>query len=176
LLKTYNDVLRFLTQAQLLAEAKARKLSRLVASTAQREQVCNEVLEKVRALREHLATVTYALVDGLAIPESSLAALEVSLKVAAVHRRLVRADTRFTWQWIGVAGDLASPLWLLGDAAGDLLLSQRVSHIRSCADESCRWLFLDNSKNHSRRWCNMKICGNRMKARRFHSRTTETAK
>jgi predicted RNA-binding Zn ribbon-like protein len=39
--------------------------------------------------------------------------------------------------------------------------------------ETCRWLFLDTSKNHTRRWCNMRVCGNRMKARRFHARREE---
>ncbi|WP_433983920.1 CGNR zinc finger domain-containing protein [Tunturiibacter empetritectus] len=68
------------------------------------------------------------------------------------------------------------PLWLIAQAAADLLLSQSTSQIRSCAAETCRWLFLDTSKNHTRRWCNMKICGNRMKARRFNSRTTRAAK
>ena len=42
--------------------------------------------------------------------------------------------------------------------------------VRACGADTCRWLFLDTSKNHTRRWCNMRICGNRMKARRFQAR------
>jgi predicted RNA-binding Zn ribbon-like protein len=42
-----------------------------------------------------------------------------------------------------------------------------MSMLRECGNPECRWLFLDTSKNHTRRWCDMKICGNRMKARRF---------
>jgi predicted RNA-binding Zn ribbon-like protein len=57
--------------------------------------------------------------------------------------------------------------WLLAQSAVDLLVSEQIRLIRECGDEGCRWLFLDTSKNHSRRWCDMKICGNRMKARRF---------
>jgi predicted RNA-binding Zn ribbon-like protein len=172
LLNTYNDLLRFVTQANLLTEGEARKLRRLDMPESQRERVCNQILERARAFREHLATVIYAHVDGIEISESSLAALDASFKHADVHRRLVSGDTHFTWRWIGLDRDLASPLWLLEHAAADLLLSDSASRIRSCADKTCRWLFLDNSKNHSRRWCNMKICGNRMKARVFHSRIT----
>jgi len=39
-----------------------------------------------------------------------------------------------------------------------------------CAADDCAWVFLDTSKNHSRRWCDMKACGNRAKARRFNAR------
>jgi predicted RNA-binding Zn ribbon-like protein len=42
--------------------------------------------------------------------------------------------------------------------------------VRACGADTCRWLFLDTSRNHTRRWCDMKVCGNRMKARRFHER------
>jgi predicted RNA-binding Zn ribbon-like protein len=54
-----------------------------------------------------------------------------------------------------------------------LLGSSQRGRVRECSEESCRWLFLDHSKNRSRRWCNMQICGNRAKARRFYARTRE---
>src|SRR5437867_266741 len=41
---------------------------------------------------------------------------------------------------------------------------------RACAADTCEWLFLDRTKNRTRRWCDMKICGNRAKARRFRAR------
>ncbi|HEX4034607.1 MAG TPA: CGNR zinc finger domain-containing protein [Solirubrobacteraceae bacterium] len=42
--------------------------------------------------------------------------------------------------------------------------------LRVCADHGCRWAFYDNSKNRSRSWCNMAICGNRAKAREYRRR------
>jgi predicted RNA-binding Zn ribbon-like protein len=175
LIKTYNDLLRFVTQSELLTEAMARGLRRLASPVAEREQACNQVLYKARAFREHLASVTYALIDGLDIPQSSLAVLDASIKQAAEHRELVTESTLLAWRWSGITGDLASPLWLLAQATADLLLSEDASRIRSCAAVTCRWLFLDTSKNHTRRWCNMKICGNRMKAHRYHYRNSEQA-
>jgi predicted RNA-binding Zn ribbon-like protein len=175
LIKTYNDLLRFLTQSELLTEVESRELRRIYSSTRKREQVCNQVLNEARDFREHLAAVTYALVDRLEIPKTSLAVIDTSIKSVFAHRRLVIDDTHLTWRWDGIACDLASPLWLLAEAAADLLLSENVSRIRSCAAETCRWLFLDTSKNHTRRWCNMKICGNRMKAHRYHFRSSKQA-
>jgi predicted RNA-binding Zn ribbon-like protein len=54
-------------------------------------------------------------------------------------------------------------------AAARLLTSpETLARIRRCDMETCRWFFVDRSKNHSRRWCDMKVCGNRAKAREFH--------
>jgi hypothetical protein len=74
------------------------------------------------------------------------------------------------WEYKDVAREVQSPVWLLAEAANDLLTSPQASHTRRCASSTCQWLFLDTSKNHTRRWCDMKVCGNRNKARRFHLR------
>ena len=42
--------------------------------------------------------------------------------------------------------------------------------VRECGASDCAWLFLDTSKNHHRRWCDMTRCGNRAKVRRFYAR------
>jgi predicted RNA-binding Zn ribbon-like protein len=59
------------------------------------------------------------------------------------------------------------PLWLLSFSTSCLMTSEAMQMVRACGNPECRWLFLDTSKNHTRRWCDMKLCGNRMKARRF---------
>jgi predicted RNA-binding Zn ribbon-like protein len=57
-----------------------------------------------------------------------------------------------------------------GRAAVELLTSEDIMRVRTCADETCAWLFLDRTKNQRRRWCDMKTCGNRVKARRHYER------
>jgi len=66
--------------------------------------------------------------------------------------------------------DLSSVLWPVARAAADLLLSDEISHLRMCGADDCAWLFLDKTKNQRRRWCDMKTCGNRVKARRHYQR------
>ena len=73
---------------------------------------------------------------------------------------------RLEWVW-AAQQDAELPLWTLAMSAGDLMTSEAVDRVRACDNAECRWLFLDTSKNHTRRWCDMKVCGNRMKARRF---------
>ena len=63
------------------------------------------------------------------------------------------------------------PLRQVVDAAVTLITSSDIDNVRDCTETTCRWLFLDRSRNHSRRWCDMQLCGNRSKARRFYART-----
>jgi hypothetical protein len=56
-------------------------------------------------------------------------------------------------------------------AAARLAESGRWSRIKLCAAETCRWAFVDESRNRSRTWCSMAVCGNRAKARSFRART-----
>jgi len=50
-----------------------------------------------------------------------------------------------------------------------------VAYVRACASKTCQWFFLDTSKNHRRRWCDMTKCGNRAKFQRFYSRKKEAS-
>ena len=52
----------------------------------------------------------------------------------------------------------------------ELLTSDDLGRLRLCAADDCHWVFLDHSKNGSRRWCDMNVCGNRAKARRYYAR------
>jgi predicted RNA-binding Zn ribbon-like protein len=70
-----------------------------------------------------------------------------------------------------IALDKAGPAVLrlrIVEAAVALLLSDAIAQVKSCP--GCGWLFLDATKNHSRRWCRMSDCGARAKARRYYRR------
>jgi predicted RNA-binding Zn ribbon-like protein len=162
---TYKDLLRFMTQLQLLAPEQARKLGR-TAGEAEAQRVVASTAE----LREALAKVLYGRIDGTRPPARQLRVLEQQFHAAAQHRRLLAGESHLEWSWSGVERQAKIPLWMLAQAASDLLVSSNAELIKDCGDPTCRWLFLDLSKNHTRRWCDMKTCGNRMKARRHHER------
>jgi len=121
-------------------------------------------------LREALAKVLYGRIDGTRPPAVQLRVLERKFHAAALHRRLMTRESHLEWSWAGMERQAEIPLWMLAQAASDLLVSIDAELIKDCGDSTCRWLFLDVSKNHTRRWCDMKTCGNRMKARRFQAR------
>jgi predicted RNA-binding Zn ribbon-like protein len=82
----------------------------------------------------------------------------------------VYRDRCFVWEWINMDQYLDSVLWAVARSAAELLLSDELQHLRICAADNCAWLFLDRTKNQRRRWCDMKVCGNRVKARRHYER------
>ena len=79
-------------------------------------------------------------------------------------------DSKFVWTWRASQDEPELPVWILALQTSALLTSDALRLLRICHAETCRWLFLDTSKNRTRRWCDMKVCGNRMKARRFQAR------
>src|SRR2546425_557101 len=70
---------------------------------------------------------------------------------------------------------LDRPLWEIARSAADLLTSGERDRVKECASTTCEWVFLDKSRNRSRRWCDMSDCGNRAKARRFHAKKRASA-
>ncbi len=175
-LRSYDGLLRFTHQSGLLTERQARKLKRLATHPEPPDPETPpqphpaDVLAQAIELREAIATLAFAWLDNSQPDPQTLALLESHFKQAALHRRLKVEGAQLLWSWKGLSRHLASPLWLLAQSANDLLTSGDILRLRLCADDTCRWLFLDTSKNHTRRWCDMKTCGNRSKARRFHSR------
>jgi predicted RNA-binding Zn ribbon-like protein len=167
-LPAYGDLLRFTTQLQLLSVEQARKLARSVD-----EKDGQRVLASTLELREGLAAVVYAWLDGGKAPAGQVEILEKHFHAAALHRRLRGEVTHLVWIWPGVEQQAELPLWKLAQAAADLVVSKDAARIKECGDPTCRWLFFDTSKNHTRRWCDMKTCGNRMKARRHQARYRE---
>ena len=84
---------------------------------------------------------------------------------------LERRRTAFVWSCANEESDTFDSLpWPIVLAAAELLTSDRRTQIHECGGEGCGWLFLDTSRNRRRRWCTMRGCGNRAKARRFYER------
>ena len=125
------------------------------------------------AIREAVYGIFGALASGRAVADADLAALNGALAKAPARDEIARLGDAFAWQTdrrllipAGVSAPalLAPVLWSAAD-----LMTQRARHrIRQCANATCLWLFIDESKNGTRRWCDMTSCGNRAKARRHY--------
>jgi predicted RNA-binding Zn ribbon-like protein len=168
LLVTYTDLLDFAQQSGILSPTQARRLLR-----GGEESKTSMTLSAVRGLREAAAETFYAALDGRKPSASSIARLESQFKAARAHQKLSVNGTDARWEFLPAESSLELPLWRLSLSIQDLMTSEEAAMVRACAKPDCRWLFLDTSKNHSRRWCDMKVCGNRMKARRFKAQRRE---
>lgn len=102
---------------------------------------------------------------------ADLARLNAALAAAPARTTLRATDHGFVWQTPALGElTLAPVLW----SAADLLAGARRDRVRTCANPQCRWVFLDDSKGGTRRWCAMSACGNRAKAHRHYARQRAT--
>ncbi|WP_439817476.1 CGNR zinc finger domain-containing protein [Zavarzinia sp. CC-PAN008] len=138
------------------------------------------VLDEARALRLALLH----LFAGAAAPAGAdLALLERHAQAARAHQHLVAHEHGIAWAWpapdqapgggaaLAPGVLLARPLWPVALSALDILTDAQARALtRQCAGQSCSWVFLDTTKNHRRRWCDMATCGNRAKAHRHYTR------
>jgi predicted RNA-binding Zn ribbon-like protein len=171
LLSSYERLLVFCEQAGLLNSLEARRLKRSAG-----ESNTPAVLARAKELREALFGIFTAASQGAPPPEAALDTLNDML-VETHHARVIAWEPpRYVWQCEGADLEPTTPLGRIAEAAAALLTSADVGFIKECGSATCRWLFLDRTRNHSRRWCDMKTCGNRTKARRFHEREKEAGR
>ena len=138
----------------------------LAALARRKPRAALAALNRATALRESMHAVFSALAQGELAPRADLVLLNAGIGRAMAHARIHRLGKVYEWSWDD-AVTLDAPLWPVLRAAGELLVSGGIERLRECASDSCGWLFLDTSKNRSRRWCDMKGCGNRAKVRRY---------
>ncbi|UCF10655.1 MAG: CGNR zinc finger domain-containing protein [Candidatus Bipolaricaulota bacterium] len=161
---------RFLAWAQGAGLVDGRGAEALQRRANERPVEARTALARAWELREAIYGTATAVTRGEIPPPAALETLGTAARAAARQRDLVYRAGRFDWAWPALTADLAAPLARTASEAVALLLSPDVRRIRQCADDACGWLFLDRSRNHSRRWCSMSACGNRAKGRRFRAR------
>jgi predicted RNA-binding Zn ribbon-like protein len=170
-LAEYPNLVAFGHETRILS---ARAVKHLYAKASEAPRPGQSALQDAIRLREALFEIFSALPEGRAIPGNALALLNAALQESASHGRIVHSSRRFVWEWIGMESYLNSVLWPVARAAAELLTSEDLAKLRICASDKCAWLFLDKTKNHRRRWCDMKTCGNRVKAQRHYQRAKAT--
>ncbi|WP_031524150.1 CGNR zinc finger domain-containing protein [Streptomyces sp. NRRL F-5123] len=123
-----------------------------------------EVHESYMALRAGIREELGAHVGDTPDPERRAAAD----RMLAEHPVLITARGSLT-PAPGLPAE-RRPLAMLAIAWSELVTTGDATRLKRCAEHTCGWVFWDVSKNHSRRWCSMKVCGNRSKARSYASR------
>jgi predicted RNA-binding Zn ribbon-like protein len=131
------------------------------------------MFSKAIELREAIFQAFSAVAEGAPVASADLAALRNALAEAPARARLDAAGGAYAWRTPPLqpeVSDLLAPvLW----SVGDLLLRSRERRVRRCANPDCLWLFIDESRMGTRRWCDMTSCGNRAKARRHYDKVRQ---
>src|SRR5579864_248056 len=162
----YRDVVAWGRQAGVLTDQDARRLTQ---AALRRPADAAKALADAVALRETIYRIFAAGTERRAPDRADLAGLNAALARAFAHLQVSPRAEAYAWEW--QADDaLDRVVWPVVRSAAEVLVSDEMSRVRRCGGENCDWLFFDTSRNHSRRWCDMRGCGNRAKARRYYVR------
>ncbi len=128
----------------------------------------SQLLDRAIAFREALFRIFSAISIDSTPEARDVALLNAQLAETMAHTRVTPSPRKQPWVTTYTGETPERILWTIAQSAISLLGSSHLEHLKKCNDENCGWLFLDKSKNQSRKWCNMQDCGNRAKARRYY--------
>lgn len=123
--------------------------------------------DDLRNLRELLARVFLAVADGGTPDPADIDTLSALATAAVAHRRLSFPAGADAATWTARRGSLLDQLAV--EATEMLTSPETLRRVSACGE--CRWLYLDTTRNRSRRWCDPADCGNRARQRRHYHRT-----
>ncbi|MCG8694529.1 MAG: ABATE domain-containing protein [Minwuiales bacterium] len=167
-IRTYADLVAWSRAAGLLSATEVLRLGDL--ADRQPDEAA-ATLDRAIRLREAVFAVFAATAAGRTPREDAIADLNDSLADALPNLKLAHAGNGFAWSWRDDNGALDRMLWPIARAAAALLTECDPTRIRCCPGDDCGWLFVDLSRNGRRRWCDMRICGNRNKAKRHYRKS-----
>ncbi len=167
-LTSYRHLVAWSQQANLTSESEAQALLRK-AQDAQLEATA--ILERARAVREAIYGIFAAVAQGKQPTTSDLELLNRELERAMAGPRVIVTTDGFGWEWRKDEAAFDHMLAPVVRSAATLLTSAERQLVRQCANApDCRWLFVDTTKNHRRKWCRTTGCGNMMRVRKYRER------
>ena len=170
-LNSYPDLLVWCAQAGVLEGSPTERHSMPEPDHGAAATLFNRAIET----RETIYRLCHALAAGHSAPARDLRAINRLLANAPARIELATHGATYGWRLPAAKPALEQILAPVLWSTGDLLTGSRLQRLRCCANEQCGWLFLDDSKSGTRRWCMMSACGNRAKARRHYLKTRQSA-
>jgi len=166
-LSDFGDLLRWSNENGIIDRQTARALS----DEARRNPgSALPILNRARKLRELLYQIFVAVGQRKSPGRSDLQLLNEMLAQAPLRFQVEREEIGFSCRRKPGASEFATLLGPVAWSAAELLASDDLDKIKQCASDTCGWLFLDHTKNRSRRWCDMADCGSKAKSRRYYHR------
>jgi predicted RNA-binding Zn ribbon-like protein len=164
-LASYADLVEWARTAGVIREDA---LDRLRGEASADPSIARRALGRAWSLRQAMRDVFRAAARGERPPAASAARLNVALRESSPAFAIdPDADGLALRHIVASEDELLAPV---ARSAATLLGGTDMVLVRECDGEQCGWLYVDGTKNRSRRWCDMKVCGNRAKVRRHRSR------
>jgi len=167
-LSTYHSLVSWSQHANILTEDEVRYMLREATLHPANAKM---ILERAIKIREALYRIFYAVANHRLPNAADISTLNKEMSISMAQMRLEPAGMAGPWKFTFENKELDRMLWFITQSATELLTSDKLNRVCECQGENCGWLFLDMSRNRSRKWCDMKDCGNRAKAQRHYQIT-----
>ena len=166
-LRRPEHVVEWAAHARIVGPEDSERLLRALADDA---ALATRLLAEALGLREAIYDLGAALAAARPAPEASVQNLTKAHARALALARLTPLGRNFGWSWSVEQNPVAALLGPISLSALTLLQQADLARVKQCQGDKCGWLFFDATKNKSRRWCEMEVCGNRAKQKRFGAR------
>jgi len=166
LLQNYLDLVTWVYFADAISDSQKE---RLLQTGKENQEKANQIYKEALQLREAFYDFVVNMINHKEVSPANMQLIKQWIYKTFSNIELIQSDDRFTLDWNAENIGLESILWPIVRSFTDLVTTVDRNRIKQCGN--CGYLFVDNSKNKSRRWCSMEICGNRVKARRFAKKT-----
>ena len=137
---------------------------------AERPKLARGIFKRVLEVRELIWTIGTALAEQRPVPETLRTDLTIAHAECLRFAEMKVRDGAYIWTWDPRKDMQAAILGPITLSALTLLMDKDLSRTKRCAGLECGWLFFDTTKNSRRRWCEMRVCGNRAKVRAARTR------
>ena len=166
-LNSYNDLILWCRHVGICTHQESKHMCQFADRSANDAKM---VLNRAVKLRETIYRLFSAKIDKKDPANADLVVFNKNLARSMRESKITKLRDGYTWD---INGNKMNLDWILNPiirSAADVLVSNELNKVKACADLACGWLFMDVSRNQSRRWCDMKDCGNRAKASRFYNK------
>jgi predicted RNA-binding Zn ribbon-like protein len=160
----YSDLVGWASKVGLLSPTETNRIQK---RARQNEDGAKDAFAKALRTRELLYRLFSSAAGGSEPDQKDRETFVSAYSEAISHGQLIKNDNHYSTTW-NVGETFDALLWPIIYSTGELLLSEELRQVKACP--GCGWLFLDTSKNQSRRWCSMNTCGARDKMKRYHKR------
>ena len=166
MLQNFADILNWLVETKIISPSKRPEL----LNNWRDERENAQIAEKVRAFRKNLYSLVMDIVERRPLSQSVLDEINYILTHSTSHFQLINDKKGLKKERVHGFKSVMNFLVPFAETAVHLLTETNHRLIRKCENPECVIVFYDTSKNHTRRWCSMQVCGNRFKVAEFYKR------
>jgi predicted RNA-binding Zn ribbon-like protein len=163
-LKNYRDLVVWSQRVNILPKEKAEDLIKLAEAFPERAA---NVFAETLQLREAVFRILQSRLTNAPNIQQDLDILNQHLKRTHQFLYLEMGNGHFNYSFEDTL-EMDCMVWEIVQSTARFLTSNELAKLKFCDGGKCGWMFIDTTRNHSRRWCSMEDCGNRAKAKRHY--------